>query len=176
MKRYYLLFFCFIFSSCAHYFEKENITKVEHNIEKTKSICIRSGKHLSDSVILASDSERFGKIYKLVETKYGMNMNCENTTDLNLLIYDDEKEEWGDWWKATIGIIPGVYSKNWYIKIYSPQNNLVLDKQSNGKIIISLFFTPFFFLYKGPDEIIFEELDKYLKKQKLILNQPIQNL
>lgn len=161
----------FFLTGCVHYFEKNSETRVERNIPKIQNICLRRGVSLADSEVMDSENYRFGSIYSLVQKKFNITNGCEQKTpDFQVVIYDYEKAKWDEFWKVTIGIFPGVYAKTWTIRIFGADKELVLDKQLNGTLIISIFFTPFFFLHKGPDEIIFDELDTYFKNHIIIDN------
>lgn len=174
MKNYnFLWFIVFLFSGCAHYFEKNSETRLEKNIVKTESICLRKGMSLAESSVMDAENYRFGNVYSLVHKKYHIANGCDQKgSDLQVVINDEEKEQWGDFWKITLGIIPGVYVKTWNVRIYGSEGQLLLDKQLNGKLIVSIFFAPFFFLHKDPDQIIFDELDKYLQAQLKNSNKP----
>ena len=168
MKKYFFIwiFISIILSGCAHYFQKNAETKLEENVFKIDNICIRKGTSLEDSIVLEVNDYKFGNIYNLVEKKYRITNACDQKkSDLQVVIIDQEKEQWGDWWKVSLGIIPGVYAKTWNVRIYNSENKLILDRQLNGKLVISIFFAPFFFLHKDPDQIVFDELDKFLQGQ-----------
>lgn len=152
-----------LLSGCAHYFEKNSETRLEKKILNIDNICLRKGTSLADSTAMDAKNYRFGNVYSLVQKKHHIVNGCEQKlVGLQVVINDEEKEQWGDFWKISLGIIPGVYLKTWNIRIYDAESQMVLDKQLNGKLIVSIFFAPFFFLHRDPDQIIFDELDKYL--------------
>lgn len=155
---------------CVHYFERENKLRSEvaehHDVFM---ICLREGNSLPISKIISAENYKYGKLLASIKKEYpDYSIGCDMKKQLiQILISDSETELFGDFWKITLGIIPGVYEKVWEIQVYDQKDRIIWDKVSSGKMIVSIFFAPFFFLHKDPDEIIFEEINSFLNQLKL---------
>ena len=63
----------------------------------------------------------------------------------------------------SLGIIPIIAESSNSLEVSHENRLIIYRSQVNGKVVLSVFFIPFFFLHKHDYEIIFDEIDKYLQ-------------
>ncbi len=172
--RFKLLVFSYIViftSSCAHYFPSQSVVKVNFKLHEIKSVCLKEGESIDASHILSKENSRFGNLYNLLEKNYkDIRIDCENKKSATIVFNETEKELFGDFWIISFGIIPGVYSKVYNVKIYSLEKQLVYESNGTGKNIISIFLAPFYFFNKKSYNIVYDEFENYLRSTIMLEN------
>lgn len=170
MIKYYLLFFCFIFSSCAHYFEKKHDDRFQINDYVVSTICIHIGEgslRNNEKVFYLDESNKtHGKIVKKIKEKYPtIEYNCDSDKKVIINYHKVQEKTSSDFFILSLGIIPEIINVEYNLDVYSPNKGLIYQSSSKGKIVLSIFLVPFFFLHNWEYETIFEEIDKYLQEQ-----------
>jgi hypothetical protein len=164
-----ILFIAFLFSGCAHYFKGTSTIKQNTKVTQIKHLCLREGQSIENSQILSRSNPRFGKLYNLLEKNYqSIQISCEKESSLTIVFFEDEKELFGDFWIITLGIVPGVYSKEFAVKIFNVDKSLIYESNAIGKNIVSIFLVPFYFFNKKSYHVVFDEIDLYLKPTRTI--------
>lgn len=167
--KYPILLTVFSFTSCAHYFSKEKTSNFTKKDQIQNPICISVGensfKNQELAVFLEESHATHGKIITLIRKKYS-NLVYDCASDKKTTIYysNSQEKKQGDYFILSLGIIPLIAETAYNLKIYDYNNNLLYQSHNNGKVILSIFFIPFFFLHKDDNEIIFDEIDKYLQE------------
>ena len=77
--------------------------------------------------------------------------------------YKKQEKTSSDFFFLSLGIIPEIINVEYNLDVYSPNKDLVYQSSSKGRIVLSIFLVPFFFLHNWEYEIIFDEIDKYLQ-------------
>lgn len=165
MKISYFLFCILFLNGCAHLFTQSNVTAVD--IKSAPSvICIKKGDSLENSQIVDANDKWYGKHIVKITSKFNtIKIDCASHEAFNFLISLNEKEEFGDYWVISLGIIPGIYTNNLNIKLFNPDNKIIFEKNIIGKNVISIIFLPIFFLNHDIAETAFDEIQKYLQEQ-----------
>jgi hypothetical protein len=168
---FFLFLIIFSFTGCAHYFSKsfkeENI--LVKRDEQPSTICINFSSNfespVSDYSEITSDSRDYKRTIELVKKKYSsMNINCKSSDRIDIIVSRKEEHTNASFFILSLGLIPDSFSLEYKVLAYNLRRNEILYQRKNsGKVVLSIFFVPVFFLHKSDYEIVFEEIDKYLQ-------------
>jgi len=160
----YLILPILILTGCGHLFVQSSITAINSKSEPPIGvICIRKGDSLQNSQIVDANDKWFGKPFIKTISKFNtIKVDCSSPDTFNFLINLKEKEEFGDFWVITLGIIPGIYTNNLNIKLFDLDKKTIFEKNVAAKNVISIVFLPLFFLKNGIAETTFDEIENYL--------------
>ena len=161
------------FTGCAHYFKSNSDTDTFKNTNLSSPICIQISENSirnEKEVFLDEDHKTHGKIISKIKSKYPkLVYDCNAVKKITIHYSNIQDKKNLDYFILSFGIIPIIAKSNYILEIYDENKTIVYKSQLNGNIVLSVFFIPFFFLHKHDYEIIFEEIDKYLKE--VVINQ-----
>lgn len=169
MKKNYLLLILFIFSSCAHYFKKNDEASFVKKEILRNPICISMGeggaiRNNEKLFYLDEGHKTHGKIITRIKEKYpSLQYDCNSDKKVIIKYHKVQEKTSSDFLILSLGIIPEIINVEYFLSVCSPDGNAIYNSSSSGKIVLSIFLVPVFFLNKWEEEIIFDEIDKYLK-------------
>lgn len=166
----------FICTGCAHYFRGHSDYEIIKKSHLTNPICIEVGVNSiknEKEMYLDESHSTHGKIITKIKEKYPeVIYNCGALTKTTIHYSNTQEKKKLDYFILSLGIIPVIAGSSYNLEVLDESKSVVYKSQVNGNVVLSVFFTPFFFLHKHDYEIIFDEIDKYLQEQAKSLNNP----
>lgn len=168
-SKIFLMLTGFIFSGCAHYFRGSSKYETLWKHQLTNPLCIEIGRNSirnETEVFLEESHKTHGKIITKIKSKYPeVVYDCSALKKTTIYFSNSQEKKKLDHFVLSLGIIPIIAESIYNLEVSDVNRSIIYKSQVKGKVVLSVFFIPFFFLHKHDYEIIFDEIDKYLQEQ-----------
>lgn len=156
---------------CAHFFSASKNDQSYAKLDLSLPYCIAD----KNDVVIGGEVGNAAKrgnakfpsyLMERVKKRFpDVKFDC-NASQKNIVLFTtSQKRVSADVFFLTLGIIPWIAETNYDLKITHQQQE-IYKSENHGRVIMSVFFVPFFFLHNSEEEVVSDAFIDFLVAQK----------